>query len=100
MAPAVICWFSLLRPGFYLRLFHMSFMVDVVDLVLVFVCIFLFSPVSNVSLMLCTHIHIYIALTRRTSRQSLGKLQTKQCCLGCQGALDRNVLPHCQSSTG
>ena len=38
------------------------------DLVLVFICIFLFSPVSNISLMLCTHLHIYVALTRRTSR--------------------------------
>ena len=36
MAPAVIGWFSLLGPGFYLRLFHMSFMVDRVDLVLGF----------------------------------------------------------------
>jgi len=77
----------------------MSFMVDRVDLVLVFVCIFLFSPASNISLMLCTHLHIYMLLS--PERQA-GKAHetSKQCCLGCQGALNRNVLPHCQSSTG
>jgi hypothetical protein len=75
MTPAVICWFSLLRPGFCLRFFHTSFMVDRVDWVLVFVCIFWFSPVSNISLILCIHVHIYIALTIRTRRQSLGKFK-------------------------
>jgi len=41
----------------------------------IFVCIFWFSPVSNFSLMLCTHLHIYVALTRRTSRESLGNFK-------------------------
>jgi hypothetical protein len=64
-----------LRPGFYLRLFCMSFMVDRVYWILVFVCIVRFSPVSNISLMLCTHLYIYVALARRTSRQSLGNFK-------------------------
>jgi len=75
MALVVICWFSLLRTGFCLRLFHMGFMVDRVDLFPVFVCIFWFSPVSNISPMLCPYLYIYVALTRRTSRQSLGNFK-------------------------
>ena len=45
------------------------------DLVLVFVCIYLFSPVSNISLMLCTHLHIYVAITRMTGRQGLANFK-------------------------
>jgi len=50
-----------------------------------------FSPVTIIPPLLHTHLHLHVALTRRTNARNLGPYQ-KRCCFGNQGALGRKVF--------
>ena len=63
---------SLRRPGLYPRSVHVRFVVDEVALRQVFLRVLLFSPVSIIPLMPHNHLHLHVAVTRRTNGRSLG----------------------------
>jgi len=53
--------------------------------------VFRVSPVIIIPLMLQNHLHLYVALTRRTKRAKHANI-SKECCFGSRVRLDRNVL--------
>jgi hypothetical protein len=51
-----------------------------------------FSPFSTSPPMLHTHLHLHVALTRRTNGRNTETIE-KRCSVGNRGAFDRKVLP-------
>jgi hypothetical protein len=63
----LVAGLSLRRPGFEPGLFYVRFVVDKVALEQVFIQAFRFSLVYIIPKMLHTHLHLHVAITRRTN---------------------------------
>jgi hypothetical protein len=77
MAQAASGGISPRKPGLDPRPVHVRFVVDRVALGQVFHRVPWFSSVSIIPPVLHIHLHLHVALTRRTNGRSLGNLQKK-----------------------
>ena len=83
---------SLLKPQFDPRSVHVRFVADKVALKHIFLPVVVFPPVSITPPTLHTHLHLHVAVTRRTNGLSLGTFQ-KAALFGNREGLGKIELP-------